>query len=175
MILVVDNTIDVVATDYAGNFKLPRFQNSRPSVDYYTSDLSIYAAVICDCMHNDHRVVLHDERAMGKGADAVINIRFAYFLARFQEYNNVQKPFPKHLFLIMDNCCGQNKSQDCMMFYCMLSVLFYDTVTIFFFVSGHSHFIPDRVTSWIKTALKKAVQGVCLKTCYFSNYSRCIL
>ena len=55
---------------------------------------------------------------------------------------------------LLDNCVGQNKSQVVMKFFCMLSVLFYDTVALLYFLPGHSHMIPDRIVAHCKLAIK---------------------
>lgn len=43
-----------------------------------------------------------------------------------------------------------------MMYYALLSMtLFPDGVTLLFLVKGHSHMLPDRVTSWLRQSIKK--------------------
>ena len=55
----------------------------------------------------------------------------------------------------MDNNVGQNKSQIIFMFFALLSMTVYNEgVTLSFLTSGHSHFIPDRVTGNMKQSLK---------------------
>ena len=49
---------------------------------------------------------------------------------------------------------GQNKSQVLMRFYALISVLFFPTVTAFYFIPGHSHMICDRVVSWNRKKMK---------------------
>ena len=55
---------------------------------------------------------------------------------------------------LLDNCVGQNKSQVVMKFFCLLSILFYKTVALMYFLPGHSHMIPDRVVAHCKHAIK---------------------
>ena len=55
---------------------------------------------------------------------------------------------------LLDNCVGQNKSQVVMKFYCMLSILFYETVALMYFIPGHTHMLPDRVVAYCKRAIK---------------------
>jgi hypothetical protein len=55
---------------------------------------------------------------------------------------------------ILDNCVGQNKSQVVMMFYALLSILFYEKVVCLYLIPGHSFMTPDRVLAWIKSKLK---------------------
>ena len=41
-----------------------------------------------------------------------------------------------------------------MQFYALISVLFFPTVTAFYFIPGHSHMICDRVVSWNRKKMK---------------------
>ena len=52
------------------------------------------------------------------------------------------------LLNVLDSCVGQNKSQVCMKFAAMLSVVFFKKVVLVFLKSGHSHMKPDRVWAW---------------------------
>jgi hypothetical protein len=60
---------------------------------------------------------------------------------------------PDTLYLIMDNCVGQNKSQGVFMFMALLSLNFYKKVVLHFLVSGHSQMCPDRVVSHAKRSI----------------------
>ena len=55
---------------------------------------------------------------------------------------------------LLDNCVGQNKSQKTMKFACLLSILFYETVALLFFLPGHTHMLPDRVVGHCKNSIK---------------------
>ena len=49
---------------------------------------------------------------------------------------------------------GQNKSQVVMKFMSLLSLLFYETVALLFFMPGHTHMVADRVVAHCKGAIK---------------------
>ena len=55
---------------------------------------------------------------------------------------------------LLDNCVGKNKSQIVMKFQCLLSILFYETVALLYFLPGHTHMQPDRVVAYCKQAIK---------------------
>jgi hypothetical protein len=58
------------------------------------------------------------------------------------------------LLLILDNCVGQNKSKVVFMFYALLSLLFYDKVTLLFLIPGHSHNQADCVVAWCRNKMR---------------------
>ena len=58
------------------------------------------------------------------------------------------------LIVVLDNCVGQNKSQNVLKFFAMLSVLKYKKVVLFYLIPGHSHMIADRVVAWLKNKIK---------------------
>lgn len=99
--------------DYGGNLTLPHYGRHRPGRDYYVSNLSVMNFIISDLTSGINQVFLYDERAMGKGCDALCSLRWLY---HFRLYINCRdngklSEFPDTLYLIMDNCVGQNKSQ----------------------------------------------------------------
>lgn len=99
--------------DFGGNFVLPYFGRSRPGRDYYTSNLTMYNFIISDLASGHNYVYLYDERAMGKGCDALCSLRWNHHLKmfkRFKESTSIED-LPDTLYLIMDNYVGQNKSQ----------------------------------------------------------------
>ena len=49
------------------------------------------------------------------------------------------------LLNVLDSCVGQNKSQVCIKFAAMLSIVFFKKVVLIFLKFGHSHLKPDRV------------------------------
>ena len=61
---------------------------------------------------------------------------------------------PKLSLSLLDNCVGQNKSQTVMKFSFFLSLFFYKTVALFYFLSGHTYMQPDRVVGHCKFAIK---------------------
>lgn len=141
--------------DFGGNLTAPLYLGDRPSIDYYASNLSLHMFVIANASENINNVFMYDERAAGKGANEMCSLRFVYHLRRWIANGRTKKH--NTLVMVMDNCVGQNKSHACMMFGCLLSLLFYDKVVFFFLPSGHSHMQADRVVAWVKAALKKHV------------------
>jgi hypothetical protein len=95
--------------DFAGNFPLPFFGDRRPSLDYYVSNLNTYNFVISDLSRNLNFVYNYDERGMGKDKDAMCSLRMKHILDSIA--NVPLNKRPEILFLILDNCVGQNKSQ----------------------------------------------------------------
>ena len=61
-----------------------------------------------------------------------------FHLKRRQAYLDADVAPPDVCMMMMDNCSGQNKSNVCMMFYMMLSLLFCKKVVVCYFVRGHS-------------------------------------
>ena len=55
---------------------------------------------------------------------------------------------------VYDNCVGQNKSNVCMQFQCLVSVLLNIICAMLFFLPGHSHTRPDHCWAWCKRRLK---------------------
>jgi hypothetical protein len=148
-------TVRIQCEDYGGNFCLPWYGARRPCIDYYLSNLAIYMFVISNLTSGINSVYLYDERAMGKNADAMCSLRFIYHLRLYNQarLSNAIGSFPNTLYIVMDNCVGQNKSQVVMMFMSFLSMTFYKRVICHYLVSGHSHMCPDRVVSHAKRSI----------------------
>ena len=135
--------VSLQAEDYGGSIALPHFGFRRPSSDYFNSNLMCYNFVLADITGKVNNVYLYDERDQGKGADALCSLRLRYHLGKLSQYK--EAGVTPHLNMtLLDNCVGQNKSQKVMKFACLLSVLFYDTVALLYFLPGHTHMLPDR-------------------------------
>ena len=102
-----------------------------------------YNFVIADIGSGENHVYFYDERGQGKGADALCSLRLRYHLRKVEQYSKTGT-LPKLCMSLLDNCVGQNKSQNVMMF-ASLSLLFYETVVFMYFLPGHTHMHPDRV------------------------------
>ena len=148
-------TVQLQCEDYGGNFCLPWYGSKRPCMDYYMSNLAIYMFVISNLSTGINSIHLYDERTMGKNADALCSLRFIYHMRLYVEARNANclSTLPTTLYIIMDNCLCQNKSQVVMMFMSFLSMTFYKKVVCHYLVSGHSHMCPDRVVSHAKRSL----------------------
>ena len=151
----LQTTVRFLCQDFSGNLLLPSYQSSRPGADYYSSKLHLYSFVICDVSLNTNYVYIYDQRLAGKDCNAMCSLRLLHLLREMQLTTSNQTPHPTQLFLCMDNNVGQNKSQIVFMFFALLSMTVYtEGVTLSFLTSGHSHFIPDRVTGNMKQSLK---------------------
>ena len=105
--------VRIQCEDYGGNLTLPHYGRHRPGRDYYVSNLSIMNFIISDLTTGFNKVFLYDERAMGKGCDALCSLRWMYHFQLYITSRDSGKllEFPDTLYIIMDNCVGQNKSQ----------------------------------------------------------------
>ncbi len=145
--------VSLQAEDYGGSIALPHFGFRRPSSDYFNSNLMCYNFIMSDITGKVNNVYLYDERHQGKGADALCSLRLRYHLKKLVQYEEAGVT-PQLNMTLLDNCVGQNKSQKVMKFACLLSVLFYDTVALLYFLPGHTHMLPDRVVGQCKRAIK---------------------
>ena len=148
-----DTLVILQAEDYGGGIALPHYGYRKPSADYFNSNLMTYNFVIADITIGENSVLLYDERHQGKGGDALCSLRLRYHLRKWQSYST-RKQIPKLCMILLDNCVGQNKSQVVLKFMCLLSILFYDTVALMFFMPGHTHMVADRLLANCKNSIK---------------------
>ena len=134
----------IQAEDFGGVIPLPFFGFSRPSADYFNSNLLLQNFIQCDISTGTNHVYLYDEREQGKGADAMCSLRMRQHL-RLHSLRVKENIKASLCATLMDNCVGQNKSQVVMQFFALLSIIFFPTVSAFYFLPGHSHMICDRV------------------------------
>ena len=145
--------VSLQAEDYGGGIALPHYGFRRPSADYFNSNLMMYSFIIADITGEINNVCMYDERDQGKGADALCSLRLRYQLLKMEQYRKAGIR-PRLNMTLLDNCVGQNKSQIVMKFACLMSVLFYETVALMFFLPGHTHMLPDRVFGQCKKSIK---------------------
>jgi hypothetical protein len=110
-----------------------------------------------------HNLYIYDKRASGKDGDALCSLRFNNYMMEYisQRNNNELKKRPRFLFIILDNCVGQNKSNCVLKMFSLLCVFgLYDRVILHFLVAGHSHGIPDVGVAHAKRALSNANYNV---------------
>ncbi len=110
--------------------------------------------VVADLTSNSSNVFFYAKRAQGKDADALCNLRFTYHLEKFKTLLSRKIVMPKTLLIIFDNCIGQNKLQLVMLFFTLLSILFYSKVVLVYLILGHSHNTADWVIAWCRNAMK---------------------
>ena len=76
--------VPIQAEDFGGVIPLPFYGFSRPSADYFNSNLMAYNFVVCDISSSENYVHFYDERDQGKGADALCSLRMRYYLRKVQ-------------------------------------------------------------------------------------------
>ena len=143
------NSVTAQGEDFGGGLGFPFYGFSRPSIDYYQSNLILHNFVMSDITSKLNHIYYYDERGQDKGADAVCSLRLRYHLRKLQS----DKP-PTTSISILDSCVGQNKSQTVMKFFAFLSICFYEKVVLLYLKSGHSHMLPDRATAHAKNSVK---------------------
>lgn len=150
---ITPSLVALQAEDYGGGIALPHYGFRRPAADYFNSNLMTYHFVIADITGENNNVYMYDERQQGKGADALCSLRLRYHLGKMKQYKDAGTT-PLLNMSLLDNCVGQNKSQVVMKFACFLSVFFYETVALLYFLPGHSHMLPDRIVGQCKNSIK---------------------
>ena len=143
-----------VAEDYGQGVPFPFYGFRRPQGDYFNSNLMNHLFVIADMSRKDNRVLVYDERCMGKGCDALCSLRLKFHMESMEERKRKGLNLPEVFISVRDNCVGQNKSNATMQFDCFLSLSFYKRVLILYLIPGHSHMMADRVVAWAKGGLK---------------------
>lgn len=148
-------SVEIECEDYGQSLTMPFYGLSRPNVDYFHSDLHVHMFVIANVTQAKDYVYLYDERAAGKGGDALCSLRWLYHCALQKRYLDCDAVPPAHVVKILDNCVGQNKSVVTYLFDAFLSVVLYDVVTNMYLLPGHSHMRADTVVSTAKSTLRR--------------------
>ena len=142
--------VTLQAEDYGGNLSLPHYGYKRPSADYFNSNLLLYNFVQSDLVSGLNKFTFYDERAQGKGGDALCNMRLDYHLMKAKSETK-----PTISISILDNCVGQNKNNTVMKFHAFLSLCLYERVVLLYLLPGHSHMHADRAIAWMKDSIRK--------------------
>ena len=145
----------VQCEDFGQSVPMPSYRAKRPNVNYFHSDLHLHMFNICNLITKQNSIFLYDERASGKGGNAVCSMRWIYHTRLIQQILNLGNIAPEMVIKVMDNCSGQNKSNITSMFDCLLSVLLYKRVANFYLLPGHSHMRADQVVGLCKKSLNK--------------------
>ena len=152
--------VEIESHDYGGSLILPWYGLNKPSSAYYASHLSVHTFVISEVTRYGakHKMFLYDERAAGKDADALCSLRFKHYITKYinaRDSKTLDRT-PRILFVILDNCVGQNKSQCVLKLFSVLTILgVYDRIVLHFLESGHSHGYPDIGYAHGKSRLKE--------------------
>lgn len=148
--------VQIQAEDFGGGISMPHYGHSRPSADYFNSNLILHNFVVADTTHNRSNVYFYNEHAQGKGAGALCSLRLLYHLSTLQNDERNGVPPEQISFSLLNNWVGQNKSKVVLMFFAMLSVVFpYKKVVLCFFLPGHSRNIAARVIAWCRGSIRK--------------------
>ena len=143
----------ILAEDYGQGIAMPHYGINRPQSDYFNSNLMINLYVQSDISRGENKIMLYDERTMGKDKNALCSLRLKYHVESFQRCLREGRQQPELYISIRDNCVGQNKSNVTLQFDCLMSLSFYKRVMIIYLIPGHSHMLPDRVVAWAKRSL----------------------
>jgi hypothetical protein len=177
----------VESHDYGGSLILPWFGLKKPSAAYYASNLSIHCFIVSKITRFGarHKMILYDERAAGKDADALCSLRLQHYFQVYMQDRDLKRLHlrPKFLFIVLDNCVGQNKSQLVLMQFAFLTIIgLYERIILHFLESGHSYGCPDIGLAHAKSrlleelyiseqisALMNAVEGIDASVADFRN------
>ena len=149
--------VRLLLEDFAGNFPIPSHGKREPGSEYYLSKLAQYAFISSDIGENSNILLMYDQRAGGKGCNAMLSLRLFLELKNLEKHRSAGtlSDRPQELISVRDNCVGQNKSQAVLRFCALLEALgMYRHIVICFLTKGHSHMQPDRVTAWCKRTLR---------------------
>ena len=143
----------ILAEDYGQGIAMPHYGINRPQSDYFNSNLMINLYVQSDISRGKNKIMLYDERTMGKEKNALCSLRLNYHVESFQRCLREGRNQPEIYISTRDNCAGQNKSNVTLQFDCLMSLSFYKRVMVIYLIPGHSHMLPDRVVAWAKRSL----------------------
>ena len=149
--------VRLLLEDFAGNLEIPWYGQRVPGQEYYLSKLHEYMFISSNIGDNRNIVLVYDQRAGGKGYNAMNSLRFYVELKHLEEHRTAGtlSERPMELISVRDNCVGQNKSQSVLRFCALLQALgFYRRIVLSFLTKGHSHMKPDQVTTWCKSTLR---------------------
>ena len=76
-------TLTVQGEDCGGTLGLPHYGYTRPSLDYYNSNLLLYNFVVSDVVTKINNIFYFDERGQGKGLDAFCTLRLRCHLRKW--------------------------------------------------------------------------------------------
>jgi hypothetical protein len=77
-------TIQIQIEDFGGSFAMPHYAHSRPSTDYFNSNMMVSNFVVVDLISNSANVFFFDKRAQGKDVDVLCSLRFTYHSNKFK-------------------------------------------------------------------------------------------
>ncbi len=71
-------TIQIQIEDFGGSFAMPHYGHSRPSNDYFNSNLMVSNFVVANLTSDSANVLFYDERTQGKDADVLCSLQFMH-------------------------------------------------------------------------------------------------
>lgn len=144
----------VQCEDFGQGIPLPYYQQTRPGIDFFTSNLIINEFIIANLSQRHGTVFLFDERDAGKSGDAMCTLRWKYLTAMMADVVENGRPLPTVLVKVLDNCTAQNKSNVSAKFDAVISLLLIPKVTCLYLKPGHSHMRADAIVSQSKHLLR---------------------
>lgn len=142
-----DKSCVALCFDFMMNLSLPNI----PVQDiFYYRQLTVNVFCVTDLASNKSKLYVYHQGVGGKGPNSVTSFLHDYIS------KNVMNKGVKHLYLFSDNCGGQNKNHTVVRYFNALTELkFFDTITQFYPIRGHSFLPCDRTFGAIKRNLKK--------------------
>lgn len=167
--------VDAFCEDYGGNLTMPFYGSERPGLDYYAHNLNTHQFIQANLRTGVNHFSVYDERDAGKGCDAVCSMRLRRYLAERAARGAAGASDPEHLCLVLDNCCGQNKSKAVLYFFAFLSLFLYPVISLLFLISGHSHMAADVAMAQLRKAIGKVNVYTTGDLCKLANKCRSIV
>jgi hypothetical protein len=99
-------TIQIQIEDFGGSFAMPHYGYSRPSTDYFNSNLMVSNFVAPDLTNDSVDVLFYDKRMQGKDANVLCSLWFTYHSNKFKMMIERKQAMPKILVVILNNCVG---------------------------------------------------------------------
>jgi len=72
--MTVAPMIQIQIEDFGGSFNMLHYGHSRPSADYFNSNLMVSNFVVVDLTNDNADVLFYDERPQGKDANALCSL-----------------------------------------------------------------------------------------------------
>ena len=106
----------ILAEDYGQSVALPHYGFRCPSSDCFNSNLMAYLFVMADISQGENKIMIYDERCMGKDKNSLCSLRMKYHLESRTKCIDKGVNLPEVYISIQDNCVGHNKSNVTMKF-----------------------------------------------------------
>lgn len=155
----VDEVVRLQSEGFSTPFNMPYHSGRKRGMDDSLSAVSLHTYVINDFHTGLNRMYMYDERTLGEDLDSISSIRFLHHMRIFIGTRSGPKSVkqPDVLYLLMDESVGPEKSQEGLMFYVILSLLFYKKVVCHYYPESHSTMCADRAVTHARRIFGGAV------------------